>query len=110
MSYTLKQLDQISPDYIRPSVEGVLSVCSNGSASLNKMAAVLINGKKKQKKKKKKKHLKSSSREPRKLQGWIQVYNIGDTRFTKLRPWGKYWKFSFSEYIKTYETYNVWSK
>ena len=41
-----------------PSVEGVLTICSIGSALFNKMATMPIYGKK---------HLKSSSPEPRKL-------------------------------------------
>ena len=57
-----------------PSVEGVLSLCSNRSASLNKMATMPTYGKK---------HLKSSSPNQRKLQGCILVYGTRDSRSTK---------------------------
>ena len=65
-----------------PSDQGVLSICSNGFASLNKMAAITIYGKKR-KTNKQKKTLKSSSPEPRKLQGWILLQSIGNSRSCK---------------------------
>ena len=37
---------QFSPDFKGPSVEEILSICSNASALLNKMATMTINGKK----------------------------------------------------------------
>ena len=58
--------------HIGPSVKRVLSVCSYGSASFNKMSAMFIYGKNTEK-----------PPEPRKLQGWILVYSIWDSRSTK---------------------------
>ena len=49
------------------SFEGMLTICLNGFAPFYKAAVMPIYYKKKKKKKKKKKHLKSSSRELKKL-------------------------------------------
>ena len=52
-------------------VERILTICSNGSVPLNKMAAMSIYGKNT-----------SPSPELRKLWGWILVYSIRDSRST----------------------------
>ena len=52
-----------------PSVERVLTICSDGSAPLNKMAAMPIYSKNTQL---------SSFPEARKLWGWILIYSTGD--------------------------------
>ena len=58
-----------SPDFTCwPSVKMVLTICSNGFALLNKMAAMPIYSK--------------NTPEPRMLWGWILVYSIGGARFT----------------------------
>ena len=99
---------------IGPSVKGILSIYSNGSASLNKMATMPIYGEK---------HLKiffsrtkKASRQNLVTEHWglkvIQVCSNDNPRLTfdlftarsNLRPyafvWGKYWKFNFSKYIR----------
>ena len=100
---------------IGPSVQGVLSFCSKGSASLNTMAAMPIYGKKTLKIFISK--TKKASRLNLVTEHWglefIQVCSNDDPRLTfdlflrqgkKLRPyefvWGRYLKFSFSECIK----------
>ena len=55
---------------MRHSVERVLTVWSNGSAPLNKMAAMLIYGK-------------NTSSPNKKRTGGILVYSIGDSKSTK---------------------------
>ena len=57
-----------------PSVQGLLTICSNGSAPLNKMTAMSIFDKN---------ALKSSSPVLRMLWGWILVYSIGASKSTK---------------------------
>ena len=59
---------------MEPSVQGVLTVCSNGSAPLNNMATMPLYGKT---------HIIVSSLEPKMLWGWIFVYSIEDSRSTK---------------------------
>ena len=73
---SLKPLHQFSPDFTWGllSKECLLTICSDGSAPLNKMAAMPIFGEKTEK---------SSSPVLRKLCGWILIYSIGDARSTK---------------------------